>query len=106
MSAYAFKAGRVEGNNGFKAEMTQVSLEFDEQPSGLRIIGKCRDIHLLQSEQPERVQIYFDTTTSNCGVQKGVTIKLNSCSLTGNTFEAHADDQRNVFTLTMAEDAA
>jgi len=107
MTAYAFATGRVEGDTDYKAAMTDVSLDFVEQPDGLRIIGKCKDIEVPPNLPLGRVQIYFVTTTSNFGVSsKEVTIKLNSCSLNGNEFEALPDEAGNVFTLSMSEDAA
>ncbi len=118
MTAYAFGEGRVEGENGFRAIMTDVSLDFDHGlqtadegekvkvalgEGELKITAKCKNLYVKEGIPEQTVQIFFVTKTSNFGVQRDVTIKLNCCTLQDKTFQAHADKSGNVFTLSMKE---
>lgn len=109
MTAYAFGTGRLEGDDGSKATLHDVSLDFDRGPplddDSLKITGTAKRIVPIDGALPESGQIYFETTTSNFGVSKKVIIKLNNCLINGNQFEARADKHGNVFTLTMDEAA-
>ncbi len=120
MSTYAFETGRFESDNGCEALLRNVSLDFHQQlltqPCGglvkvalgdghLKITGVAQSIKLQKGEMAGFGQIYFLTTISNFGAAKSVTIRLNRCRMTGNSFEALPDEHGNVFTLSM-EDAS
>ena len=117
MTAYAFAQGRLEAE-GCKAILHQVSLDFEQKLESLtgqnkvavalgdgelKITGKAERVELIEGTLPEYGQIYFVTTTSNFGMAKEVTIKLNCCRMNGNSFHAIADERGNVFTLSMTE---
>jgi hypothetical protein len=118
MTKYALGSGRLEGDNGSRGTLHEVSLDFDRslqervrcnnqlalEDGELRITGTAKHIVMDSGALPATCQIYFHTFTSNFGVPKKVTIKLNYCRLTGNTFEAMADASGNVFTLSMEDD--
>jgi hypothetical protein len=118
MTAYAFGTGRFEGDNGCKATLHDVSLDFGQKLESLagqskvavalgdgelEMSGVAKSVRIVEGVPPTSGQIYFETTTSNFGVLKKITIKLNNCLITGNTFEAKPDQDGNVFTLSMED---
>lgn len=115
MTAYAFATGRFEGDNGCKATLQTVKLDFRQDMKAvadgdstvvvalddgeLHITGTAQRINVEEGDLTEYGKVYFETTTSNFGVYQKVTIKLNRCRFTGNAFEALPDSCGNVFTL-------
>jgi len=118
MTAYVFETGRLEGDNGSNATLHVVSLDLNLvlqtvyeaekvrvalMDGELKITGTAERIDMIEGERPATGQVYFQTATSNFGVAKIVTIKLNNCLFQGNSFEAKADECGNVFTLSTEE---